>query len=189
MTRVRLTPTLHRRGPLALLCALLLAIGLLAGGCGSGADDTALKDALAKVDELTARDDAEKAALEAAKKVLAETTTYSWKDGEHDFAWVDKIANAELKEKLEANVSALQQAIVDGKVTAQGQVVDAAARAVDDTQVEVLAFVDQAITDDENTDVKIEEQRVSMTMKLVGGEWLVDRLDLLSGTNSGEGAQ
>lgn len=184
----RTTRSVLSRGPLALLCALLLAVGVLAAGCGSGSDET-LEDALAKVDELTARDDAEKAALEAAKEVLAEVTTYSWKDGEHDFAWLDKIANAELKEKLAPNVSGLQQAIVDGRVTAKGQVVDAAARAVDATQVEVLAFVDQAITDDTNADVKIEEQRVSMTMKLVKGEWLVDRLDLLSGTNSGEGAR
>ncbi|MBM7515175.1 hypothetical protein [Nocardioides nitrophenolicus] len=178
-----------RRGPLALLCAALLAVGLLAGGCGSGADDKALEDALAKVDELTARNDAEQAALEAAKQLLVQITSYSWKDGEHDFAWVDKIANAELKSKLEPNVADLQKAIVEGKVTAKGQVVDAAGRVVDDTQVEVLAFVDQAITDGENADVKIEEQRTSMTMKLVAGEWLIDRLDLLSGTNSGEGAQ
>jgi Mce-associated membrane protein len=186
---VRTTRSLSSRGPLALLCALLLAVGLLAGGCGSGGDDKALKDALAKVDELTARNDAEKAALDAAKKLLVEITSYSWKDGEHDFAWVDKIANAELKDKLAPNVGDLQKAIVEGKVTAKGQVVDAAGRVVDDTQVEVLAFVDQAITDDKNSDVKIEEQRVSMTMKLVKGEWLVDRLDLLSGTNGGEGAQ
>ncbi|MBV6725522.1 hypothetical protein [Nocardioides daeguensis] len=183
------TRTPRARGPVALLCAALLAVGLLAGGCGSSSDDKALKDAQAEVQELTARNDAEKAALEAAKKVLVEITSYSWQDGEHDFAWIDQIANAELKEKLAPNVGDLQKAIVDGKVTAKGQVVDAAGRVVDDTQVEVLAFVDQAITDDTNTDVKIEEQRVSMTMTLVKGEWLVDRLDLLSGTNAGEGAQ
>ena len=120
--------------------------------------------------------------------MLVEITTYSWKDGEHDFAWLDKIASSELRDKLAPNVEGLQKAIVDGRVTAQGTVVDAAGRAVDESQVEVLAFVDQAITDEENKDVKIEEQRVSMTMKLHQGAWLVDRLELLTGTNSGEAA-
>ncbi|MCY1376666.1 hypothetical protein D9M69_641750 [compost metagenome] len=71
-------------------------------------------------------------------------------------------------------------------MSAKGQIVDAAARAVGPTQVEVLAFVDQALTDEENKDIKIEEQRVSLTMKLVGGTWLVDQLELKSGNNTGE---
>ncbi|WGX94501.1 hypothetical protein [Nocardioides sp. L-11A] len=169
----------------AALVASLAVIGWLVVQ-ERGADDD-LADARSRAQTLAAQDDAEKAAIEAAKEVLVETTTYSWKDGEHDFAWLDKIADTELRAKLEANVSTLQQAIVDGRATAKGQVVDAAGRVVDASQVEVLAFVDQAITDETNADVKIEEQRVSMTMKLVDGSWLVDRLELLSGTNSGEG--
>jgi Mce-associated membrane protein len=171
----------------AALVAALAVIGWLVAQERGASDD--LADARSRVQTLSARDDAEQAALDAAKEVLAQITTYSWKDGEHDFAWLEKIANAELKDKLAPNVGDLQKAIVDGRVTAQGQVVDAAGRVVDESQVEVVAFVDQAITDDTNADVKIEEQRVSMTMKLVDGSWLVDRLELLSGTNSGEGAQ
>ena len=173
----------------ALVAALVacLAVGgwLLAQEQGAKND---LKDARARFGALAAKDDAAKAALDAAKKVLVQITTYSWKDGEHDFAWLDQIANEQLKAKLAPNVSGLQKAIVGGKVTAKGQVVDAAPRAVSDSQVEVLAFVDQAIGNDTDKDVKIEEQRVSMTMKLVGGHWLVDRLELLSGTNSNEGS-
>jgi Mce-associated membrane protein len=171
----------------AALVASLAVIGWLVTQERGASDD--LADARSRAQALSAQDDAEKAALEAAKEVLVQITTYSWKDGEHDFAWLDKIANAELKEKLAPNVGDLQKAIVDGQATAKGQVVDAAGRVVDDSQVEVLAFVDQAITDETSADVKIEEQRVSMTMKLVSGSWLVDRLELLSGTNSGEGAR
>ncbi|WP_408895543.1 hypothetical protein ACJ5H2_11595 [Nocardioides sp. R1-1] len=170
----------------AALVASLAVIGWLVAQERGATDD--LRDARSRTQTLAAEADAEKAALEAAKGVLAEITTYSWKEGEHDFAWLERIANADLREKLAPNVGDLQKAIVDGKVSAQGEVVDAAARAVDDTQVEVVAFVDQAITDEESADVKIEEQRVSMTMTLVGGEWLVDRLELLSGTNTGVGS-
>ncbi len=182
-----MTATRSRRATAALV-VVLLALGCGLTGCGSKTEDRALKDALAKVDRLTARQDAEQAALTAAKEILVHITSYSWKDGEHDFAWLDKIGNAQLKEQLDPNVSGLQNAIVGGKVTAKGQVVDAAARVIDTAQVEVLAFVDQAISDESNKDVKIEEQRVSMTMKLVKGEWLVDRLELLSGANADSGA-
>lgn len=172
----------HRAaGPLV---ALVLA-GAVLSGCG--ADDQQakdLKEARAKVQELTAQDTAADEALAAAKTLLAEITTYSWKEGDHEFAWLDKIAGTELKDKLAPNVPLLQEQIVKGKVTAKGQVVDSAARVVDASQVEVLAFVDQAITDETNKDIKIEEQRVSMTMKLVDDQWLVERLELLSGTNN-----
>ena len=57
--------------------------------------------------------------------------------------------------------------LAKGKVTAKGKVIDAMYRVVDKMQVEVMAFVDQAITDETSKDVKIEEQRVSLTVKLV----------------------
>lgn len=159
--------------------------GALVSGCGGdGQQAEDLKEARAKVQELTAEDAAADEALAAAKTLLVEITTYSWKEGDHEFAWLDKIAGDELRDELAPNVPDLQKQIVKGKVTAEGQVVDSAARVVDTEQVEVLAFVDQAITDETNKDIKIEEQRVSMTMKLVDGDWLVERLELLSGTNS-----
>ncbi|AIY17320.1 hypothetical protein GUY44_13220 [Pimelobacter simplex] len=170
-------------GLAALLVACLAVGAWLLVQERSAQDD--LSRAQAQVQKLTGENEAEQAALAAAKTILAEITSYSWKDGEHEFAWLDKIANTELKDKLAPNVSGLQKAIVDGKVSAKGQVVDAASRAISGTQVEVLAFVDQALTDETNKDVKIEQQRVSMTMKLVGGDWLVDRLELLSGDNAG----
>ncbi|WP_418062869.1 hypothetical protein [Pimelobacter simplex] len=170
-------------GLAALLVACLAVGAWLLVQERSAQDDLARAEA--QVQKLTGENEAEQAALAAAKTILAEVTSYSWKDGEHEFAWLDKIANTELKDKLAPNVSGLQKAIVDGKVSAKGQVVDAASRAISTTQVEVLAFVDQALTDETNKDVKIEQQRVSMTMKLVGGDWLVDRLELLSGDNAG----
>lgn len=179
---MRVRNGLHRAaGPLV---ALVLG-GAVLTGCG-GADQQAedLKEARAKVQELTAEDTAADEALAAAKTLLLEITTYSWEEGDHEFAWLDKIAGTELREKLAPNVPLLQEQIVKGKVTAKGQVVESAARVVDTSQIEVIAFVDQAITDETNKDIKIEEQRVSMTMKLVDDEWLVERLELLSGTNS-----
>lgn len=170
---------------IALVAALVAALAVAGWQALERRDSSSdLKEARSRVQTLSAEGEVGKDALEAAKSVLLEITTYSWKDGEHEFAWVDRIEGAELKQQLAPNVPKLQAAIVDGKVTAQGQVVDAVPRVVDKSQVEVLAFVDQAITDETSKDVKIEEQRVSMTLKLVDGKWLVDRLELLSGTNN-----
>lgn len=183
------------RGPnnlvLALAAALVAALavaGWQVVDARTASDD--LEDARTQLSSLEEQGDlaaekaASQAALESAQKILLEITTYSWKEGDHEFAWLDQIAGTELKEQLAPNVPDLQRAIEKGKVTAQGTVIDSAARVVDATQVEVLAFVDQAITDETNKDIKIEEQRVSMTMTLVDGAWLVERLELLSGTNS-----
>jgi Mce-associated membrane protein len=176
---------------IALVAALVAALAV-GGWLLVDRNDKAeeLRDAKAQVRDLRANDDAAaeqqagQDALRAAREVLLEITTYSWKAGEHEFAWVGKLNNEELKRKLAPNVGDLQKAIRQGKVTAQGEVIDAAARVVGTSQVEVVAFVDQAITDEASRDVRIEEQRVSMTMTLVDDAWLVDRLELLSGTNN-----
>lgn len=171
----------------ALVAALAVAGWQVVDARNASADLEDARSQLRSLEEqgdLAAEKAASQAALESAQQVLVEITTYSWKEGDHDFAWLDKIAGTELREKLAPNVPALQSAIVKGKVTAQGTVIDSAARVVDATQVEVLAFVDQAITDETNKDIKIEEQRVSMTMTLVDDAWLVERLELLSGTNN-----
>lgn len=172
------------RAVLALAGALVVALGVIAwlvAARGAAVDD---RDAArAAASSAADADEAGADALAAAQQVMVDITTYSWRDGEHEFAWLDQIAGDELAERLAPNVPALQEAIVAGKVSAKGQVLDAAARVVDPAQVEVLAFVDQAITDETNTDVRVEEQRVSMTMVLVDGAWLVERLELLSGTN------
>ena len=180
----------RRPGTLVIALAALV-VACLAVGAWLLVQERSAREDLARAESqlqrLDGEKEAEQTALAAAKSVLAEITTYSWKPGQHDFGWLDKIANDELKAKLAPNVSGLQKAIVDGKVSAKGQVVDAAGRAVGPDQVEVLAFVDQALTDERNKDIKIEQQRVSMTMRLVDGSWLVDRLELKSGDNVGEG--
>ena len=159
----------------AALVAALVVIGWQAIDGRGGSDDSSD----AQSDTASGQE-----ALEVAKALLLEITSYSWKDGEHDFAWVDQLESKELKSRLAPNVPDLQKRIVEGKVTAKGKVIDAMYRVVEKTQVEVMAFVDQAIADETSKDVKIEEQRVSMTLKLVDGQWVTSRLDLLSGTNS-----
>lgn len=165
------------------LLAAVLAGGLLAG-CADQQQERDLREARARVQELTAEKTAAEEALVAAQQVILEITTYSYRAGQHDFAWLEKVHDQELKDRLAPNVADLQEVIRRGRVVAKGEIVDSAARVVDPTQVEVLAFVDQAITDARGEDVKVEQQRVSMTMRLVDDAWLVDRLELLSGDNT-----
>jgi len=170
-----------RRTVTALIGVLLAAVVLT--GCGS---DDKLEKAQDQVAELKAEQSAGNAALKEARTLLVDMTTYSWKKGKHDFAWVDRLTNADLKDKLAPNVPKLKKLIVKEKVRAQGKILDAAARVVDATQVEIVAFVDQALTRGGDPQVNIDEQRVSMTLVLKDDTWMVDRLDLHTGTNSGE---
>lgn len=162
------------------LVGVLLAAVLLAG-CGS---DDQLTKAEHEVAELKADQSAGNAALKEARALLVDMTTYSWKKGKHEFAWVDQLTNTELKDKLAPNLPKFKKLIVREKVRAQGKVLDAAARVVDATQVEIVAFVDQAMTRGGNAQVNIDEQRVSMTLVLKDKVWMVDRLDLHTGTNA-----
>ncbi|NGZ99894.1 hypothetical protein G5V59_05515 [Nocardioides sp. W3-2-3] len=65
------------------------------------------------------------------------------------------------------------------KTSAKGEVVDAMGRVVDATQVEVLAFVDQGITDPSGK-VSVEESAIRLVMKKVDEAWRVDSLTFLN---------
>lgn len=160
----------------ALVAALAVCVWLAVSGGGSGADEDSLRD---KVSALEAEKTANKDALEAASAFVARVTTYSFEDGKHDLDWVEDLQNEEVREQFRERVADLQATIVASKTSAKGQVTQSAGRVVDESQVEVLAFVDQAITD-QSGEVSVEQSSINLTMKLVGGEWKVDTLTFLN---------
>lgn len=175
-----------KKGPgnlvLALAAALVVALGACAWLVVSGADSGDEESLRERVSALEAEKTANKEAIEAASAFVARVTTYSWEEGQHDLDWVDDLQNAEVREQFRERVADLQKTIVASKTSAKGQVTQSAGRVVDDSQVEVLAFVDQAITD-QSGDVSVEQSSINLTMKLVGGEWKVDTLTFLNAVN------
>lgn len=176
-----------REKPVAVLsaaCALLLVgvvvLGVLAAKWHHKADQA--------VDDASARTDASQAALDAAKKDLVKLSSYSYKNGAADFGdWYDDCTDNVVTPAFRKVQGALKKFVIDSHTVAVGTVIDAAPRLVSTTDVEVLAFVDQRRTANTFKGATVEQQRISMTMKLVGGKWLIDRVQSLN-HSTGSGA-
>lgn len=167
---------------IALAAALLVAVGAVAWLLADRSPDSALSSsAAAELDDLRAEKAASRDGLEAATTFLATATTYSWREGEHDFAWLDQLGNDEVRAGIEESVNGLEESIVDQRLTARGEVVDAAARVVDTSRVEVVAFVDQLLARAGDDQVSVDQMRIVVTMQRRGEEWLVDDLVFQSG--------
>lgn len=179
-----MTPAGSRGRRFAVLAAGLgLSLSLGLSGCGdSGDDEAALRD---QIRTLQAEKQANEDAVTAAKAFVVKVTTYSYKPGEHDFAWVEEFSNEQFRERYRGQVVRLKKAIETSKTSAKGQVVEAMGRVVDETQVEVLVFLDQAITDPSG-EVSVEESTVMLPMRLdeESGTWKPDTLEFLNKVGS-----
>ena len=125
-----------------------------------------------------------RAALAAARADLVDITTYSYKTIDKDFGWLSDFSDQKTAAPFEKNQKALTKVVKASRTVAKGAVSDAMSRVVSTGQVEILAFVDQVLRSDTDKGVNLEQQRVSMTMRLTGGTWKIERLDLLGGKNA-----
>jgi hypothetical protein len=138
---------------------------------------------VSKWHDAQAEDAAGRAALAAARADLTDITTYDYKTIGKDFAWLDDFSDPKTSAPFAKNQKVLAKVVQQSRTVAKGDVTDAMSRVVSPSQVEVLAFVDQVLRSDAGKGYKLEQQRVSMTMKLVAGDWKISRLDLLGGNN------
>lgn len=123
-------------------------------------------------------DDAEADALDAAQGYATDVTTYDYRHLDKDFAWADDGATSSFaKQYREAN-KPLCGIIEKLKATAKGTVTEAAATADSDTEVQVLMFIDQRISDKTNKQTRSDKSRVVMSMVKQDGHWLVDDVQL-----------
>lgn len=121
------------------------------------------------------------AALAQAKQDLVTIGSYSYQNGAADYPdFLDQLSSPALSKKYADSAKAFQRAIVGTHTVAKATVVDAAARVVDSHQVEVLAFVDQVMTSNAQKGVNVDQQRVRLTMKELGGEWKIENFELLT---------
>lgn len=174
----------ERSGPGNLVIALAAALAVALAACAwllvdnrKNADDAA--DALGQAKEAQAEKDASRDAITAAQAFVVAATSYSYEKGKHEFEWIDQVQNEQVRERLEANVDALKNAIEVSKSSAKGEAVETAGRVVSTEQVEVLAAYSQAITDDTG-EVSVLDGSILLTMKLVGADWKVDELEFLN---------
>lgn len=115
----------------------------------------------------------------ATARNYAVTLTSVDSDGlDQNFTDVLDGATGEFKEMYAQSSEQLKQLLIDNKATAQGTVVEDGIKSATTTKVEVLLFVDQAVTNTVTPEPRMDRSRVVMTMELVDGRWLASKVDL-----------
>ncbi|WP_052956770.1 hypothetical protein [Mycolicibacter heraklionensis] len=118
------------------------------------------------------------AALAAARDYAVALTSIDSSGVDDNFAKVVDGATGEFKDMYSQSATQLRQVLIDNKAMSKGVVVDAAVKSAAKHKVEVLLFVDQAITNVANPNTRLDRSRVAMTMELIGGRWLASRVEL-----------
>ena len=126
-----------------------------------------------------ATDRAGQQALATAKAYAVTVTTYDYQNLDRNFADVLDGATGEFKDQYAGASQTLRQLIAGAKATANGTVLGAGISSASADQVEVVVFVDQAITNAATAQPRIDRNRVLMTLTPHDGRWLVTKLELM----------
>ncbi|GJF19614.1 hypothetical protein NGTWS1803_09590 [Mycolicibacterium cyprinidarum] len=124
------------------------------------------------------RDVAAEQALEAAKKFTLTLTTIDPNAVGTNITDVLDGSTGEFKNLYQQSSAQLRQVLVDNKATANGMVVEAAVKSATKDKVEVVLFVDQAVSNATSPEPQLDRSRVVMTMEKVDGRWLASKVDL-----------
>lgn len=87
-------------------------------------------------------------------------------------------ATGEFKDMYSQSSMQLRQLLIDNKASAHGVVVDSAVQSATPSQVVVLLFVDQSVTNSTVPDPRIDRSRIKMTMDKVDGQWRAAKVEL-----------
>ncbi|MGB3895934.1 MAG: hypothetical protein WA942_16985 [Mycolicibacter sinensis] len=121
---------------------------------------------------------ASKAALASAQTYATTLTSIDTTSVDDNFAKVVDGATGEFRDMYSQSATQLRQVLIDNKAMSRGIVVDSAVKSATKNRVEVLLFIDQAITNVANPAARLDRSRAAMTMERVDGRWLASRVEL-----------
>jgi len=87
-------------------------------------------------------------------------------------------STGEFKDMYSKSSMQLRQLLIDNKATAHGVVQDSAVQSATKDKVVVLLFVDQAVSNMNMPDPRIDRSRMKMTMEYVDGRWRASKVEL-----------
>ncbi|MDA4108140.1 hypothetical protein [Mycolicibacterium holsaticum] len=116
--------------------------------------------------------DAGQQALAAAQQYAIVLTSVDAAKLDANFAAVLDGATGEFKTMYSESSSQLKQALIDNKASADGKVVAAGIKSATQDKVEVMLFLDQAVTNALNPEPRLDRNRIIITMEKVDGRWL-----------------
>lgn len=125
---------------------------------------------------LAAKRDAAASATKAAKKAMESMVTYDYRTVDKDFQWVETAGTKGFQKYFTDASTKSKQLIIKLQATAEGSVIDAAAKPGTTSKVEVLMFVDQLIKSKDDPEGKLDQTRVAMWMVKQDGHWLVSKV-------------
>jgi Mce-associated membrane protein len=131
-----------------------------------------------QVRDQRAVDDAAAQALAAAQQYAVVLTTVDAAKLDSNFATVLDGATGEFKDMYSQSSAGLKQVLVDNKAKATGTVLAAGIKSATPDKVEVLLFVDQAVTNALNPEPRLDRNRIVMTMEKINGRWLASDVEL-----------
>lgn len=129
--------------------------------------------------ELRDIDVAAEQAVAAARDYAEVLTTLDAKDIDAHYNEALDGATGRFKDEYSQGASQLRQILIDNDAAGTGVVLDAAVKSASTSQVEVLLFVDQSITNAVNPSPRIDRNRIQMTMKRIDDRWLASNVDLI----------
>ncbi len=121
---------------------------------------------------------AESAAQDAAVHYAQVLTSIDSNKVDDDFAAVLNGATGDFKDTYTKASVQLRQLLIDNKATAQGTVVQSAVQSGSRDEVVVLLMVNQAVTNTNRPDPRVDRTRMKMTMTRVDGRWLASKVEL-----------
>ncbi|OAT69938.1 hypothetical protein AWB85_00580 [Mycobacteroides immunogenum] len=87
-------------------------------------------------------------------------------------------STGDFKKKYSESSTTLRQVMIENKAKATGVVVDSAVKSATPDKVEVLLFIDQAVSNVAIPDARMDRSRVQITMQKVDGRWLASDVEL-----------
>lgn len=123
-------------------------------------------------------DDAGQQALAAAQQYAVVLTSVDAAKLDSNFATVLDGATGEFKDMYSQSSAGLKQVLIDNKAQATGTVLAAGIKSATPERVEVMLFVDQAVTNALNPEPRLDRNRIIMTMEKINGRWLASNVEL-----------
>ncbi|WP_264016709.1 MSCRAMM family adhesin SdrC [Mycolicibacterium confluentis] len=157
-----------RRGRVAIVAAAVVLAAALGGAGFLGW----------KVWDLTSVASAGQQAQDAAVAYAQVLTSIDSNKVDENFNQVLDGATGEFKDMYSQSSVQLRQLLIDNKAAAHGVVVDSAVQSASRDKVVVLLFVDQAVSNTNVPDPRIDRSRIKMTMEDVDGRWRASKVEL-----------
>ena len=158
----------RRRGRVAIVATAVVLAATLGGAGFLGW----------KVWDLTSVASAGRQAQDAAVAYAQVLTSIDSNKVDENFNQVLDGATGEFKDMYSQSSVQLRQLLIDNKATAHGVVVDSAVQSTSRDKVVVLLFVDQAVSNTNVPDPRIDRSRIKMTMEDVDGRWRASKVEL-----------